>query len=186
MVIVEPDEGRLASGAWAVGVCRPLTHFGSHPADGEQGRTSGRSAGARDCRRHRSHWTCAPPDKPFVGADGLCSGRSGARRRGDADQRHLSRKSAGVEHVAVRTAEKWRAVLSRRTETDVLVMAAAVADYRPATQAEHKIKKSDTCWSTRRTQDVLNYRRVTHGWLARTGRRFAARRTAPAGNASES
>ena len=50
----------------------------------------------------------------------------------------------GVTLVAVDSAaEMKQAVLDNMPQADVLVMAAAVADYRPATTAAHKIKKSD-------------------------------------------
>jgi phosphopantothenoylcysteine decarboxylase / phosphopantothenate---cysteine ligase len=48
----------------------------------------------------------------------------------------------GVEVVAVQTAEEMRdAVLSRFEEVDAVVMAAAVADFRPKAIAESKLKK---------------------------------------------
>jgi phosphopantothenoylcysteine decarboxylase/phosphopantothenate--cysteine ligase len=48
-----------------------------------------------------------------------------------------------VERVAVRSAvEMQQAVIARREDTDAIVMAAAVADYRPAEIATQKIKKS--------------------------------------------
>jgi phosphopantothenoylcysteine decarboxylase/phosphopantothenate--cysteine ligase len=51
---------------------------------------------------------------------------------------------AGVDVVPVGTALELReAVLSLADRADVVVMAAAVADFRPATYAEHKIKKTD-------------------------------------------
>jgi phosphopantothenoylcysteine decarboxylase / phosphopantothenate---cysteine ligase len=50
----------------------------------------------------------------------------------------------GVEVVRVDTAAQMSdAVLSRADETDVVVMAAAVADFRPAAARGEKIKKSD-------------------------------------------
>jgi phosphopantothenoylcysteine decarboxylase/phosphopantothenate--cysteine ligase len=50
----------------------------------------------------------------------------------------------GVTLVAVDSAaEMKQAVLHNMPQADVLVMAAAVADYRPAATAAHKIKKSD-------------------------------------------
>jgi phosphopantothenoylcysteine decarboxylase / phosphopantothenate---cysteine ligase len=49
----------------------------------------------------------------------------------------------GVEVVPVGSAlELQEAVTARAAEADVVVMAAAVADFRPAQVAEHKIKKS--------------------------------------------
>ncbi len=51
---------------------------------------------------------------------------------------------AGVERVGVATAaEMHEAVLSRSEAADIVVMAAAVADFTPVTVAEHKIKKTD-------------------------------------------
>ncbi|MFJ8001548.1 bifunctional phosphopantothenoylcysteine decarboxylase/phosphopantothenate--cysteine ligase CoaBC [Streptomyces sp. NPDC096310] len=51
---------------------------------------------------------------------------------------------AGVDMVHVGTALQLReAVLKAVAEADVVVMAAAVADFRPAVQAEGKIKKKD-------------------------------------------
>ncbi len=51
---------------------------------------------------------------------------------------------AGVTHVAVETAEELRAaVRAAAVEADVVVMAAAVADFRPASPSAHKIKKGD-------------------------------------------
>jgi len=49
---------------------------------------------------------------------------------------------AGAEVVAVETAaEMEAAVMARAASTDVVVMAAAVADFRPKAAVEHKIKK---------------------------------------------
>lgn len=66
-----------------------------------------------------------------------------------------------VETVDVTSAqEMFQAVTERAAEQDVIVKAAAVADYRPAAVAEHKMKKSDDALSIplERTQDIL-------GWL---------------------
>jgi phosphopantothenoylcysteine decarboxylase / phosphopantothenate---cysteine ligase len=64
----------------------------------------------------------------------------------------------GVETVGVRTAaEMARTVLEQLPRTDILVMAAAVADFRPAQLAEQKIKKSGEglLLALERTQDIL-------------------------------
>lgn len=51
---------------------------------------------------------------------------------------------AGVDLVEVRTAAQLRdAMLAAVKDADVVVMAAAVADFRPAAPADHKIKKTD-------------------------------------------
>ena len=50
----------------------------------------------------------------------------------------------GVEIVPVTSAASMQdAVMPRASDTDVIIMAAAVADFRPATVADHKIKKGD-------------------------------------------
>ncbi|MFA6809071.1 MAG: bifunctional phosphopantothenoylcysteine decarboxylase/phosphopantothenate--cysteine ligase CoaBC [Eubacteriales bacterium] len=49
----------------------------------------------------------------------------------------------GVEMVKVATAEEmYNNVLNRFAESDIVVKAAAVADYRPAKKVEHKMKKN--------------------------------------------
>lgn len=65
----------------------------------------------------------------------------------------------GVEWISVETAaEMGETVLDRLPDTDLLLMAAAVADYRPATVAEHKIKKSEVerTIALVRTIDILS------------------------------
>ncbi len=64
----------------------------------------------------------------------------------------------GTEMVSVRTAaEMHEAVMARRLETDILIMAAAVADYRPARVAQQKIKKGSgpMMLELERTVDIL-------------------------------
>lgn len=63
-----------------------------------------------------------------------------------------------TEDVPITTAqEMYEAVTGRFAEMDVLVMAAAVADYRPAAVADDKIKKTDSDMSIplERTADIL-------------------------------
>jgi phosphopantothenoylcysteine decarboxylase/phosphopantothenate--cysteine ligase len=67
---------------------------------------------------------------------------------------------AGVEVVPVVTAEDVRTEMrARAAEADVVVMAAAVADFRPVAVAEHKIKKDEAggvpSLALERTADVL-------------------------------
>ncbi|MEA3406882.1 MAG: bifunctional phosphopantothenoylcysteine decarboxylase/phosphopantothenate--cysteine ligase CoaBC [Chloroflexota bacterium] len=64
----------------------------------------------------------------------------------------------GVESLHVRTAAEMRdSVLEAFEETDILIMAAAVADYRPKSAAEKKIKKEggDLLLPLERTEDIL-------------------------------
>ena len=68
---------------------------------------------------------------------------------------------AGIETVAVRSAQQmFEAVSERSTDSDVVIMCSAVADYKPVSYSEQKMKKSDNDMSIplTRTQDVL-------GWL---------------------
>lgn len=63
-----------------------------------------------------------------------------------------------VEVVPVVTAEEmYQAVMERAPQADIIIKAAAVADYRPAQVAEDKIKKSDGEASIllERTRDIL-------------------------------
>ena len=63
-----------------------------------------------------------------------------------------------TEDVPITTAQDmYDAVTSRFDAMDILVMAAAVADYRPATVADDKIKKKDGDLSipVERTADIL-------------------------------
>jgi phosphopantothenoylcysteine decarboxylase/phosphopantothenate--cysteine ligase len=66
---------------------------------------------------------------------------------------------AGIEVVRVRSAaDMHEAVMSRAADQDVVIMAAAVADYTPAAPATQKIKKADGALtlSLARTKDILS------------------------------
>ena len=68
---------------------------------------------------------------------------------------------AGIETVAVRSAQQmFEAVSERSAESDVIIMCSAVADYKPVSYSEQKMKKNDNDMSIplTRTQDIL-------GWL---------------------
>ena len=56
-------------------------------------------------------------------------------------------------------AEMFEAVKSRFAESDIVIMAAAVADYRPSQFNEEKVKKSEEAMAIplSRTQDILQY-----------------------------
>ena len=65
-----------------------------------------------------------------------------------------------VDVVKVQSAENmFNAVKSRLNDTDIVIKAAAVADYTPVSTADHKIKKSDSDMSIslKRTTDILKY-----------------------------
>lgn len=62
-----------------------------------------------------------------------------------------------VEHI-VSAEEMLQACLNHFPESDISVMAAAVADYRPVTQAKEKIKKKDDQWNLQleKTTDIAS------------------------------
>lgn len=65
-----------------------------------------------------------------------------------------------VKVVPIETAQQmFEEVTSRAPEMDIIIKAAAVADYRPKTVADEKIKKSDGEFvlEFERTQDILKY-----------------------------
>ena len=65
-----------------------------------------------------------------------------------------------VETVSIRSAgEMFDAVTARAPEMDIIIKAAAVADYTPETVADNKIKKSDSDLfiPLKRTRDILGY-----------------------------
>lgn len=71
---------------------------------------------------------------------------------------HLQTKNAGIQRVDVKTAAQMlEACTSIFPDTDLAIMAAAVADYTPATVASQKIKKSsqDFSLSLKKTPDIL-------------------------------
>jgi phosphopantothenoylcysteine decarboxylase / phosphopantothenate---cysteine ligase len=65
---------------------------------------------------------------------------------------------AGAELVRVQTAQQMAdAVLDASTRADVLLMAAAVADFRPAQAAAHKLKKTEVPQiDLEKTVDILS------------------------------
>lgn len=95
---------------------------------------------------------------------------------------------AGVEAVGVETArEMHAAVMARWAEQDACIMSAAVADYRPETTFEHKVKKLDGPMTITlvRNPDIL-----AEVGAARTGARpvlvgFAAETGDPVGYARD-
>lgn len=83
----------------------------------------------------------------------------------------------GADWIPVRATEEMRrAVLDRAGEANVVIMAAAVADYRPATPQARKIKRGETAMTLalEPTPDILaelgreNNRRILVGFAAET------------------
>ena len=78
--------------------------------------------------------------------------------KGEMDS--LQAEIADIMAVPVESAEDmFQAVTSRMAEQDIIIKAAAVADYTPATVADNKIKKTDgeAAIALTRTKDILGY-----------------------------
>jgi phosphopantothenoylcysteine decarboxylase/phosphopantothenate--cysteine ligase len=160
--IIGPDEGETAEGEWGVGrMAEPEEIFRRCRALlGESDSLAGRrvlvSAGG----------TREPLDAVrFLG--NRSSGRMGvalaeeARKRG-ADVTLLAANLGvpaplGVEVVQTPTAEAMLEQALARADADVVLMAAAVADYRPAERMEEKRPKDESDWklTLEPTADVL-------------------------------
>src|SRR6266550_6874078 len=160
--IVGPGEGETAEGEWGVGrLAEPEEIFRrSRELLGETDSLAGRrvlvSAGG----------TREPLDAVrFVG--NRSSGRMGvalaeeARRRG-AEVTLLAANLGvpappGVEVVEAPTAQAMLEQALARSDADLVLMAAAVADYRPADVADEKRPKDDDAWeiTLEPTTDVL-------------------------------
>jgi len=180
--IVGPAYGRLANGAQGLGRM-------AEPADiadavavalGRDGDLAGR----------RVLVTAGPTQEPldpvrYIG--NRSSGKMGyalavaARDRGAAvtlvSGPVALRPPHGVALVPVMTAAEMRAsVQAHVAEADALIMAAAVADYRPVAVAEHKIKKERAALTLEleRTTDILGALAETPGPLPLVRVGFAA------------
>ena len=161
--VIGPGEGRLASGLVGRGRLADVEDIigGLKQVLGKDGDLTGKSVVVT------AGGTQEPID-PVRHIGNRSSGKMGyaiaeaARDRG-ANVTLVSTQTSlrapyGVEFVRADTAEEMRKeVVGRALGADILVMAAAVADYRPATEAEHKIKKSGggLTLELRETADVL-------------------------------
>ena len=163
VVIVGPDQGYLASGLSGKGRLVDPTQLVGHIAAalGKKGDLSGKkiviSAGGTQ-----------EPIDPVRVITNNSSGKMGyaiaeaARDRGaeviliTAPTSLSDPPSITVKNVTT-AAEMCSLVLSEVTDSDALIMSAAVADYRPKTSAEQKIKKSDTGLTIdlTKTEDIL-------------------------------
>ena len=162
--VVEPDEGMLASGITGKGRFPDVARI-----DGELRALLGRHSG--QMRGRNVVITAGPTHEPldpvrFIGnhASGLM-GYALATVARDAGA-HVTLISgptaldapAAVQMVHVETAQQMHdAVHAAIGGADLLIMNAAVADYRPAQQHAHKIKKNNTTLTLEleRTVDIL-------------------------------
>jgi len=172
-VLAEPSSGRLACGAEGKGRLpepEELTELCLHLISHE-----------KDLAGKRVLVTAGPTQEdldPVRYLTNRSSGRMGyaiakaAARRG-AEVTLVSGPTAlkapqFVRTVSVRSAqEMFDAVMAAAPEADIIIKAAAVADYRPASVADNKIKKKDGDLSIplERTRDILG----ELGWMKKPG-----------------
>lgn len=162
-VIVGPGYGRLASGR--IGAGRLVT---TEEILGAIRQTLGRKGPLAGARVVVTAGGTQEPLDPVRHLTNRSSGKMGyalaeAARDAGAQVTLITAPTAlsapyGVERVPVRTAaEMEEAVLGRLAETDILLMAAAVADYRPKVTAAQKIKKGEGSLTLEleKTADIL-------------------------------
>ena len=161
--VIEPASGRLACGAVGKGKLpepERLLECCLHAVAHE-----------KDLLGKRVLVTAGPTQEPLDPVRYLTNHSSG--RMGYAIAEAASRRGADVtlvsgqvnlprpsylEIVDITTAQDmYEAVTSRAPDMDIVIKAAAVADYRPATVADNKMKKSDADLSIplERTMDIL-------------------------------
>jgi phosphopantothenoylcysteine decarboxylase/phosphopantothenate--cysteine ligase len=144
--IVPPEVGRLAGGDVGAGrLADPATIVAAATA----------ALGPRDFSGLRVVVTAGGTREPIDAVRVIAnrsSGRQGhalaaeAQRRGAAVTLITAAERvapAGVDVVRVETAEEMRAAVHAVADADVIVMSAAVADFRPVAPQEAKIKKAD-------------------------------------------
>ncbi|MGI8554530.1 MAG: bifunctional phosphopantothenoylcysteine decarboxylase/phosphopantothenate--cysteine ligase CoaBC [Dehalococcoidia bacterium] len=163
IAFVGPAQGRLASGRTGEGRLESTENI-----LGALSQLLGRGGDLAGRRLLVSAGGTQEPIDPVRYIGNHSSGKMGyaiaeaARDRG-ADVALISTPTSlgapyGVRLIAVDTAaEMCRAVLDEAARADVLVMAAAVADFRPTARAEQKIKKGDSgiTLELTRTEDIL-------------------------------
>ncbi len=178
VIVIEPEEGRFASGLIGKGRLPETPTLIGHIR-----RVLGRSGPLAGRRVVVTAGGTREPLDPVRVLTNRSSGKQGyalaqAALDAGADVTLISTVSelpvpVGATLVPVETAAQMRdAVLQHITGADALLMAAAVADYRPAEVAAHKLKKSGAAAETRsltlvRTPDILSevsQQRPHSGW----------------------
>ncbi len=161
--IIEPDSGRLACGAVGKGklptperLLESVLHTAAHEKDMTGMKvlvTAGPTREALDPVRYLTNHSS--------GKMGYAIAKAASRRGADvtlvSGKTDLT-KPAYVNVVDITTAQDmYDAVMAEAGSADVIIKAAAVADYRPATVADNKIKKKDGDMSIalERTTDIL-------------------------------
>ena len=161
--VVEPDSGRLACGATGKGrlpepedLVEVCLHALAHEKDLAGKKvlvTAGPTREALDPVRYLTNHSS--------GRMGYAIAKAAARRGAEVtlvSGPTALKKPAYVDTVDIVSAEDmYEAVMSRAADMDIIIKAAAVADYRPASVADNKIKKkdSDMAIPLERTKDIL-------------------------------
>ncbi len=151
--VVDPEVGRLAGGDVGAGrLAEPATIVEAATAILLDGAPAGADADLSGTRVLVTAGGTREPIDPVRFIGNRSSGKQGHAVAEEAAARGAKVTlvttvglpvSAGIDVVHVETAaEMEHAVLSRSDQADVVVMAAAVADFRPATAAPSKIKKA--------------------------------------------
>ena len=161
--IIEPDSGRLACGAVGKGklptperLLECVLHTAAHEKDMTGMKvlvTAGPTRESLDPVRYLTNHS--------TGKMGYAIAKAASRRGADvtlvSGKTDLA-KPAYVNVVDITSAQDmYDAVMAEAGNSDVIIKAAAVADYRPATVADNKIKKTDGDMSIplERTTDIL-------------------------------
>ena len=161
--IIEPDSGRLACGAVGKGklptperLLESVLHTAAHEKDMTGMKvlvTAGPTREALDPVRYLTNHSS--------GKMGYAIAKAASRRGADvtlvSGKTDLT-KPAYVNVVDITTAQDmYDAVMAEAGSADVIIKAAAVADYRPASVSDNKIKKKDGDMSIalERTTDIL-------------------------------
>ena len=161
--ILEPTEGELACGATGKGkmeepdvIMEYVDHIIGSKKDLKGKKilvTAGPTQEAMDPVRYITNHS--------TGKMGYAIGKAAAARGADVlivSGPAEAKKPYFVRRIDVRSAQDmYDAVMSEAEDTDIFIMAAAVADYRPAVTADEKIKKKegDSVLELARTKDIL-------------------------------
>lgn len=161
--IIEPDSGRLACGAVGKGklptperLLESVLHTAAHEKDMTGMKvlvTAGPTREALDPVRYLTNHSSGKMGYAIAKA----ASRRGAEVTLVSGKTDLA-KPAYVNVVDITTAQDmYDAVIAEAESADVIIKAAAVADYRPASVADNKIKKKDGDMSIplERTKDIL-------------------------------
>ena len=161
--IIEPDSGRLACGAVGKGklpaperLLESVLHTAAHEKDMTGIKvlvTAGPTREALDPVRYLTNHSSGKMGYAIAKA----ASRRGAEVTLVSGQTDLT-KPAYVNVVDITSAQDmYDAVMAEAGSSDIIIKAAAVADYRPATVSDNKIKKTDGDMSIalERTTDIL-------------------------------